>query len=106
MGDRDAWKSIRHLTDWSSELRLTNKLDRSIELIWMNFEGEPVEQLKTVKVGASLKLPIWVGQTWRVVDSETKQVLNYFDTVPMPNEDLILTNDKDPNTTSDYIYAK
>ena len=57
-------------------------------------------------MGANLTLPTYVGHVWRVVDSETQQVLSYFDAVPMPNEALVLTVDPNPKKTFDYIYGQ
>ena len=51
---RNDWKSSPYsMTD--TEIRITNKLNRSIDLVWMNFKGEPVVYHKNVQAGANIK---------------------------------------------------
>ena len=52
--DRNDWKSPP-ISKTNTEIRITNKLNRSIDLVWMNFKGEPVVYYKNVQAGANIK---------------------------------------------------
>ena len=43
------------VSDIETEVRLTNKLDRSIDLVWLDFKGNPKVYFKDVKAGATVK---------------------------------------------------
>ena len=52
--ERNEWKSPP-ISKTDTEIRINNKLNRSIDLVWMNFKGEPVVYHKNVQAGANIK---------------------------------------------------
>lgn len=73
-----------------TEIRGDSKLNRPVDIYWMDFQGEPVIYQKNLQPGESWNQRSYVGHVWQIRDHETQQVLRYFTAVPKPNVNLVL----------------